>query len=370
MRVSVGAVISVIFALLVGLITIWFFKNFDSVLVERKSGYAREARANDYLAAEKVLQRLGVPTSSTRHFRSLPPLTTTLIVPVSRRQLPETEARRQTRWVRDGGHLVVLAQVDDEQYWKDPLLEPLEVWSSAAPEEGSVAVSYAGLAPDEPPLNGLLTAPAQLHFNPDEWRVVVHSDKAVYGITRALGQGRVSVLSEHKFYTNTYIGDGDHAAILWSIVRAHPHDQVQLLITESVRGLWGRIVDDAWMVLVSTGVLALLLAWSKATRFGPLLPESSTARRRLLDHIQASGRFLWRHKLAGELVATVRASLLRTIEFRHPGWLHSDDLYEKLADIAQLPIESVEKAFAEDNVRNEHVFTQTIQTLENIRKKL
>jgi hypothetical protein len=123
---------------------------------------------------------------------------------------------------------------------------------------------------------------------------------------------------------------------------------------------------------VSAGVLLLIWLWYASMRFGPVLPAPALARRRLLEHIEASGRFLWRGGQAERLLKGVRQSLYRTLELRHPAWasLPSAELYRRLAELARVPKDEVQNALLYIHAGNEHEFTKVISTLEHLRKSL
>jgi hypothetical protein len=101
-----------------------------------------------------------------------------------------------------------------------------------------------------------------------------------------------------------------------------------------------------------------------------VLAERHRARRRLLEHIEASGRFLWTHGQQAELIEAMRESLRRSLQFRHPGWSTSEDLYRKLAAMTGLPTGAVRAALAETPPTDEQSFTETMRVLEMVRKHL
>ena len=63
--------------------------SFDRVPVQRSTGFEREARINRLLAAEYLLEELGMDAQSFSRFSELPPPGATLFLPTSRRTLPD-----------------------------------------------------------------------------------------------------------------------------------------------------------------------------------------------------------------------------------------------------------------------------------------
>ena len=147
---------------------------------------------------------------------------------------------------------------------------------------------------------------------------------------------------------------------------------VWLVFSDGMPPLHRWLLQHAWTAVISASVLLLLWLWAAGRRFGPLRAVVPLARRRLLDHIEASGRFLWRAGQGEQLLKGVRQALYRTLELRHPAWagIASQDLYQRLAELSGLPYEAVQGALLYTHHGSEHEFTQAIQTLERIRKSL
>ncbi|MGH8681278.1 MAG: hypothetical protein ACREVP_07215, partial [Burkholderiales bacterium] len=74
----------------------WFFTNFERVPEKQWIGYQGEARRNSFLAAERLLARMGVPVRHVKtpgELRELPP-NGTLILPDRRDSIAPDERRR------------------------------------------------------------------------------------------------------------------------------------------------------------------------------------------------------------------------------------------------------------------------------------
>lgn len=98
--------------------------------------------------------------------------------------------------------------------------------------------------------------------------------------------------------------------------------------------------------------------------------DKMPTRRRLLEHIEASGRFLWRYGQSEQLLHAVQVSLLRNLEYRHPGGNASNDLHRKLAQVSGFTDKEVKLALTQREVSEEHLFTQMVRALELIRNRL
>jgi hypothetical protein len=113
---------------------------------------------------------------------------------------------------------------------------------------------------------------------------------------------------------NGSIGADDHAEFLWQLVRFQP-DSGGVFVFDNPEKLslarW--LADHAWAALAAAGGLLALWLWRIAPRFGPLAPDPEPVRRRLLDHLRASGRFQWSSGGAGRLAESAREAALRRV---------------------------------------------------------
>jgi hypothetical protein len=186
------------------------------------------------------------------------------------------------------------------------------------------------------------------------------------------GQGRVTLLADASFLGNRLLGEADHARFSWDLVTA-TGVPAGVWITDWRRAvpLTALAARRAWPALVAGGVLLLAWAWSRGTRFGPLLPPAAPQRRSLLEHVRASGDFLWRRGCGGELLAAARTALLRRLELRHTGWsrLPEGERVRRLARLSGVPAGTVAAAL-EGDAAEPADFTRSLATLERIRRSL
>ena len=355
----------------------WFYSNFEKERVEKEIGLLGEARYNRLLAAQRYFQSFGVVARSEEGLTILPPSKATLIIPSARYEMGNGEAQRLRRWVDSGGHLVVVpsAAFDEAYERRDLLLDPLGI--DVDPIEDPETAGIVDV--DWPASNDFMTIKIDAYVR---LRLGEHSEKVLlsladedgpYLIRLAVGQGVITVLSDARFLTNENLSKNDHAAYLWRVAQidATPRP-VWLLFSDGMPPLPTWLLRHAWSALLAASVLLILWLWAASRRFGPLRAVEPLARRRLLDHIEASGRFLWRAGEGERLLKGVRQALYRALELRHPAWagIISQDLYQRLAELSNLPIETVQGALLYTHHGSEYEFTQAIQTLERIRKSL
>jgi hypothetical protein len=301
--------IVVVLAVLGG--AVWFFNNFERVPDREWTGYQGEARRNGFLAAERLLDRMGLRVRHLKtpiELRELP-ADGTLILPARRNALAPAERERLLEWVEAGGHLVV----ENENYrLPDPILDALGVKREAVKMPGQSRPTEARL-PHSPGVlkvslasDRTLIAPAgafQLQLN-----------KATQLVHFKRGRGQVTALNDFGFMRNAAIGQNDHAEFLWQLVRFQPGTPAVFVFDNPQKlSLFEWLVDNAWAVLAAGALLLVAWLWRIAPRFGPMAPDPEPVRRRLLDHLRASGRFQWSAGGAATLAEAAREAALRRV---------------------------------------------------------
>jgi hypothetical protein len=101
-------------------------------------------------------------------------------------------------------------------------------------------------------------------------------------------------------------------------------------------------------VLVATFLLLGCWLWRIVPRFGPVPADPPPARRRLLDHLRASGRYLWTEGLRGQLAAAAREAALRRLARAQPDFAAASgsEKAARLAALASIPLEEAQRFLA------------------------
>ena len=93
-----------------------------------------------------------------------------------------------------------------------------------------------------------------------------------------------------------------------------------MLIRIERLSLWQWLTEHALAVLISSAALLVLWLWRIGPRFGPVAADLPPARRRLLDHLRASGRFHWNNRGRDRLAEAAREACLARLARAHPGF--------------------------------------------------
>ena len=294
------------------------------------SGLGREAREDQYLAYARLLERMGnAPRrlASPSELETLPPGGTLVIAARRLAYMTPQRVRKIAAWVEDGGHLVAEWERNRTD---DPLVEAFEV-TRLFPQETTTRPAFMPrdfdpgdftgtqniITFDWPWLGGTLRGRAGIgsgelvdgRMQRTELNEV-RQGKRLVAMSFAQGKGRVTLLPSLRFLRNGAIADLDHAELAWRL--SGQRAPINLYVRLQSAGLLDWIARDAWPAFAAAGLLLVLWLLRIIPRFGPLEPDAPAARRSLLEHLAASGRFLWSRGASASLLDAVRERAARS----------------------------------------------------------
>ncbi|SFG21867.1 hypothetical protein SAMN05518865_109236 [Duganella sp. CF458] len=188
------------------------------------------------------------------------------------------------------------------------------------------------------------------------------------------GRGKVAMVAVDagdSYFDNDMLRQFDHGELLLLLAgQSGPHAQVMLVQHSEPVGWAAWLWQHGRLVVLGLAALLLLWTWSVSRRFGPLLPEAASARRALIEHIEASGRWLWRLPQGRALLLeAVRKStekqLLRRLPELHA--LGPAERARRLARLAKLPEAQVSDALLGAPAKRAADFTRQISILQQLR---
>ena len=302
--------IAAVLVLAVGAGGYWLYDGFERVPAKEWVGASGEARLNPFLAAGRFAVRMGM---RSRELRSLPQLDAqapngVLLMPNQRQALDAQRVARLLKWVEAGGHLIAEAELPGVA---DPLFDALAV----ARQAGSVLTKPQPVEVHGRKLAvGFFDAVALKPKLADAPRL--RGGDKVYSFGK--GNGAVTLVSSLHFARNAQIGQHDNAAFLWALATLTPAAELRVYFRPERLSLWDFLAQNALPALAAAAALLLAWLWRIAPRFGPVPPDAPPARRRLLDHLRASGRYFWANGLRNRLVVAARDAALRRLARAQP----------------------------------------------------
>jgi hypothetical protein len=382
-----------------------------------------EAQRNRMLAAQRTLDRLDVGWSEIRGLPTELPAGAGVAViwPYNRGSLPRYTLDAVADFVASGGHLIVEAgwwsqdpmlerfgvhredalsaeedehadstwqqrdeEADDSEELEDfedfeDTLDPHAGHDHAEDEDASCACS-ARAASSLLRSGSLLGTPeVSLRISEDDWLRSTEPLLGVIGdpqrpklIHLAHGEGRVTVLLSLDPFSNGELGDADHAEVLLRLINLPQPLQRVLFVRAQPGGFGDWLVEYAWRVLLVGAVLLGLALWMNMPRLGPLAADPAARRRRLLDHLLASGRLLWTGGAQGVLASAAAESALARVrsEFPHTRWLPPPELAEFLQRRLQIDPAVTELLLAPQQIRHTASLTTLVRACARIHREL
>ena len=190
-----------------------------------------------------------------------------------------------------------------------------------------------------------------------------------------VGEGMLTVLSDQRFWKNRQISWYDHSYLLWML--ANNSERIWFVYDTDSPSLLDLLWSSANYLIICLGIYLGLLLWQQGRRFGPVIPDQSFDRRQLIEHIEASTRFSWRHKQFENTMAILLTDIRQHLRLSHNividslAEAHNDiDLLHNIAQIAQMDVKVVQAAFAPSFEYKEQMFVQRIKQLQQLRNQL
>ncbi|MFZ1342842.1 DUF4350 domain-containing protein [Thiothrix eikelboomii] len=353
---------NLIIGLLAGVIFIvgclWFLQNYELKEIDSYTGYRGEASSNDLFAARLFLKRMGIPASREDGLTKLPDTETVIVLDTGRYTMSPEKIQKLLAWVAAGGHLVTRARVD---YATEEEAKAAEADTQSTKTEQRDLLQQALqveigehqlLTDDQLPFTlQLPQQPHALKLEIDYFNELVTKNPAAQAYQAAQknfllqiphGQGLISLAASLEFAENHQIDTAQHAEFFWWLLHSHSPQfkQVWLVNHDTLPGLSTLLRHYAWPVLLSSALLLVAIFWALMPRFGAFIPEPAPERRRILEHIKASGQFMWQRQAQGQtqLLEATRYAIRQAARTRIPGWqwLDAQQQTEQLAHYLQL----------------------------------
>ncbi|HEX2826499.1 MAG TPA: DUF4350 domain-containing protein [Burkholderiales bacterium] len=350
----------------------WWYYNFEEVTVREFVGFSGEAARNPLYALERLAQQMGAQATTVRRAGDLDSIEggATLVLAARRDGMTPARVARIMSWVGNGGRLVVEAEPVKT---RDALLDAFRVGRREAASTAEFA--RVKLPGDEREFRVVLR-PMGLFGGTRDGYSARWSDTATALLQFDHGAGSVTVLPSLGFMGNTAIGQPDHAAFAWALLGlgagAAPRVTRVFVAPRFERpSLLAWLFDEALGAVIAAAALLALWLARAIPRFGPIVSAHEGARRRLLDHLRATGRFQWSARAAPRLLAAAREECLANIARARPAlaYLDAAERSARFAELAGLPRADVELALTGDAATPRH-FVTAIATLQAIEEKL
>ncbi len=169
------------------------------------------------------------------------------------------------------------------------------------------------------------------------WQVAGRN--ASYAVREPYGEGQITVIGSLWHIENQSIGEHDNAPFFWAMLSSAGHGgTVWFVFGDDVPSIWSTIAKRGWPALAALTLLILVLLWRHMPRVGSPIAPAEPVRRELIEHVDATGRFLVDHAGGHVLVASVQKHVKRRLLARYPqvAALPERERRARLAQLAKL----------------------------------
>ena len=351
----------------------WFLTHFHQVPFELRTPPAAEARRNRLLALERTLAARGHEVFNQRRF-SASEFTdagrSAVVLDLDPRSLRAQDVDALLDFVARGALLLMRMPASAEGR-AGPLLDRLGVEPLAADPHcvdlatGSTG-SYTMCGGTRLGGEDIASHYTQLARDAD--------DDSGYWYGHAwYDDGRVFLVRELDMLHNNALDEAAAVALAEALLAPlRERERIHLF-----RGVDGEpfhvlLVRVGWPVLLPAFLALLLWLWMRSQRFGPILPDATAPRRALLEHVRASGDFLFRRGQPAALHRAVLARVTKRLAEREPALaaLPEDARIAALAERTQLPAASLRLALHPAGLARADVFFSAISTLQQLERRL
>jgi len=301
-------------------------------------GYG-EPTWNPLYALRESLLLDGVEAKSRRNL-NLPAMnlqpSDTLVLLGDVRELPPDDERELLQWVGSGGHLLIQAPQWLPVYSHSTILMHLGVDTSQADSRCHQYKNYYLFCRGHR-FTLKNPEPAEVYWIDKQDNTAVWA-RLAYGSGWVDVVGSLDFLNNGMFSGNVWPGVGldaqTHRALARQILDPnYGRGIIHLVFSQEIPSLWKLVWQHGWPAW-----LPLLLAlaaglWMGSQRFGALLPAPMAQRRSLLEHVRASGYYLYRRGQSALLYQAVRDVFMQRLRQRAP-WIAAQSGNEQIQAIA------------------------------------
>jgi hypothetical protein len=359
--------------LLIAALTTWYWLTFyKRVTREVDLPMRGEARYNALYGLELSLRAMGQRADSYARIDltqlKLAP-NDTLVLYSTPAGLSETQVTQLLAWIESGGHLVVPAPSAFGLSENTPLMAKLGISTGEYYDE---CLSFK--VKEEKNFNTLC---GEYFYSENmeafDW-YYTNDESLGYLLGRMRwGKGYVTVASTLDFMDNRELDRSSSHQLMYQLLADSMNRGRFLLVYDTdIAPFWLLILKHGWVLLLS--LLVLLIAWLvyRSQRFGPLMASPNPDRRALLEHVSATGEYMFKRHLVHELHLATLALFTARLRRRDPvtAALTGEAQIAALAERTKMDPQKIRQAFTPGSLRQKENFFHSIATLIQLRNQL
>ena len=368
-----GWIVLLVVTLVAALATWWFLATFKYVTRERDLPSTGEARYNPLYALKLSLRELGqkVDTHARLDIPTLKLQANDMLVlyappnGLSNKQLDDLLA-----WVEGGGHIVVAAPSPSLITEGDTIYTKLGIFPADYEDD---CLQYRPAT--TPQMKSEYLCGNRFFTEEIDWFDWLRGDEEQgYSLGRMYwGKGSITIASSLRFMNNEQLKlAGPRELTYQMLAETMGKGKFHLIYSTDMSPLWLLMLKYGWTLLLP--LFLLLVAWLvyRSQRFGPLQSSPVQDRRALLEHIEATGEYMFHRDLSHELHLAVLALFNSKLRRRDPmtAALTGEAQIAALAERTGIDPHKIRQALRPGSLRQKENFFHSIATLIQLRNQL
>jgi hypothetical protein len=355
---------------------VWLLNNTHWEVVEERTSPQGDAVTNLFYSAQHLAESLGARSRVRHEIVTLPSAGAVMVVSFWNWALIPERRERLEQWVRDGGRLVVgadLLNYEAFDKWTGvkrlPWKQEEESSGNSAPRCPSNSHRLTGDSEHfdicSPLTPGGLSTTRKL-----SWRLR-DRDGNTQALRVPIGRGSVTIVNAFAF-GNTDLLNCDSALLFTAATQLQRGDEIHFLTDGRGASLLALLWSYGSPVIVLAALLVALWLWRSGVRFGPLAAAADPARRSLAEQIRGTGQFTLRFG-GGTALYAATARALNEAAARHvPHYerLTGDERVAALGSLTGLGSGELAAALLDPAARRAHEIRKTIAFLEAARRRI
>ncbi|MCM8537662.1 MAG: hypothetical protein NE334_17105 [Lentisphaeraceae bacterium] len=369
-------VLSLVGVSLFALLLWYYFANTEEVEKTIDVGYTGKARQNSFLAVQRYAEELDYFIESRAVF-PLDDLNEYDTILVSIKSLPTNTAKLRIikDWVRNGGTLVtgfskvnnpadlayISAEIKDflgisSLEFIDDLKDEMETTEIPFRDKTYTISSYEKL-----------TLKARGYGS----RSLDKNGRFVYG-AKNYNHGQIWLIRNLEIFENQHIGIHNNIDFLNSILN-EMSSSVLIVYRSYSPSIWSWLWVHARLTIFLSILFIVLWLMTMSKRFGPVLPVPYLGSRKIMEHVEVMGQYLWAGGHTKELVDDLRKRVFDRVKRTNSSLLKEpkEKFYLELSKQCGESIEDVSLAMNEaQDMSKPELFYKAIKTLKRIKDSL
>ncbi len=300
-------------------ISIFFFE-----IVEEKvnTGFKGEARTNKFFASQKLLEINDTEFKNIYSEYQLDylPVNGTIFIFTDLNEFSNKVLIKLLNWTRDGGNLIICIS---GKYIKNikanTILDYLNIKINELASENSEQLTFT-LPNYNNSINVLLDREIDFKYGSTNSPILeIKVLENIFFLQFKLENGYISFTGQPSFMDNEHIGEYNNAQFFYYLANVNNNRNVIWYVVRNTKLSFIELLwKYGWIFFISLFIFVCLLIWRYSMRFGPLIREMNNKRRSLIEHVNASGRFLWDKKHGTTLIRAIEKSIKWKILYKNP----------------------------------------------------